>query len=48
MGKHRPFENTIIRSEVSPLFLLPPRYHRKSQCVNIGAFWAVGKQWENK
>ena len=48
MGKQSPFENAMIRRFVSPLFLLPPRYHEKSLCVNIGAFWAAGKQWENK
>lgn len=49
MGKHCPFENAMIRCFVSPLFRVPPRYHKKkSLCVNIGAFWTVGKQWENK
>jgi hypothetical protein len=48
MGKHCPFENAVIRRFVSPLFLLPSRYHRKSLPINLGEVWAVGKQRENK
>lgn len=48
MGKHRPFENAMIRCFVSPLFLLPPRYHRKSLPIKISCIQAMGKHRENK